>query len=204
MAKTRSALRDDLNTYTGDSANTIWTEAQKNLSINLAIRAGFPEIKTVAKTSFTLTAASYRYALGATELARTMWGPAQIWCATTATDKPFYREMRRSVLVRREGSSWELCFDEGWVDDPEGYIVEVFYDQYYDDLDTDSAETDCPPSYLVPRAMYHLCTMEALSGHHSDVETFRRLRPDFFEEAERERRKWTTLPLARSISIRWE
>lgn len=204
MAKTREDLRDDLNTYTGDAGNDIWTAAQKDLAINLAIRAGFPDIKTVAMTAFTLTAGSYRHALPYPTMTRAFWGPGQVFCATSSASEPAYREMRHSVYVRREGSSWELCFDPDWVDNRAGYIVQVFYDQYYDDVDTDSSETDCPPSYLIPRAMYHLCTMEALEGHHTDVETFRRLRPDFFEEAERERRKWQTLPLARSISVRWE
>ena len=201
MAKTRSALRDDLNVYTGDAANVIWDAAQKNLAINLAIRAGHPEIKSVAMTAFTLTEGSYNYV---PTLTRDMWGPAQIWCATAATSQPVYYEMRRNVYVRSSGTTWELCFDPDWVDNREGYIVQVYYEQEYDTLDSDSETTDCPPSYLIPRAMYHLCTMEALSGHHSDVENFRRLRPDFFEEADRERRKWATLPLARSISVRWE
>ncbi|RLC80044.1 MAG: hypothetical protein DRJ03_22410 [Chloroflexi bacterium] len=202
MAKTLSALRDDINTFTGDSSNNIWTAAQKNLAINLAIQAAWPDIKAVAVTSFTLAEGSYIYTL--TALTRAPWGPQQVWCATSATATPVYRQLRGSVYKRREGDTWELCFDKTFVDNRDGYIVQVYYNQQYPELSGDSDTTEVPEAFLLPRALWELANMQCLKGHHTDVVIFKQKAPDFFEQAERERVKHQTLPLADTIALRWE
>lgn len=202
MAKTRSTLRDNINTFTGDSANTIWTEAQKNLAINLAIQSAWPEIKKLTRTQLTLTEGSYAYVV--TAMTRAPWGPAQVWIATTATTQPVYRELRHSVLCRSDGASYSLEFNSTLVDNRDDYKIEVHYEQQWPELGSDSAVTYVPETYINPRALFHLCTMQAMEGHHTDVETFRRLRPDFFEEAERAKQRNRIEALPRTIKIRWE
>ena len=208
MSKSRSTLRSDLNTFTGDSANTIWTETQKNLAVNLAIQSAWPELKTTGFTSFTLAEGSYTYTLPvqpALAFTRAPWGPAQVWCATsTSTDAPVFREMRRSVQAIASCNVWYLKFDPDWVDNHEGYIIEVNYNQQYAELGGDSETTDVPEAYINPRAMFHLCGMQALHGHHTDVAAFAKQKPDFYEEAEREKRRHRTEALPRTIKMRWE
>ncbi len=202
MAKTREQLRDNLNTYTGDAANVIWTVEQKSLAINLAIQDAWPEIKKLTRTQLTLAAGSYAYVV--TAMTRAPWGPAQVWIATTATATPVYRELRRSVLCRSDGASYSLEFDSDLVDNRDGYRIEVHYEQEWPELGGDAAVSYVPEAFVSPMALFHLCTMESMSGHHSDVETFRRLRPDFFEEAERARARNRIEALPRTLKTRWE
>jgi len=207
MAKSLSTLRSNLDTYTGDSANTIWTAAQKNLAINLAIQSSWPEIKTTGYTSFTLAAGSYNYHLpvySTFAFTRAPYGPQQVWCATTATGTPVFREMRRSVRAIVSCNEWYLEFDPTWVDNRAGYMIEVNYNQQYAELGGDSETTDVPEAYINPRAMFELCGMMALKGHHTDVATFQKKAPDFYEQAEREKRRHRTEALATTIKVRAE
>ncbi len=208
MSKSLSTLRGNLNTYTGDAANDIWTEPQKSLAVNLAIQSAWPELKKLTYTSFSLAAASYHYDInGATAIAsatRAPYGPAQVWVATTAATSPVFRQLRRSVNAHVDGNTWRLEFDSDLVTNRAGYQVRVHFEQYYPELGSDSATTEAAESYINPRALYHLCTMQALKGHHTDVETFRRLRPDFYQEAEDAKRRNRTEALSRTMRIRWE
>ena len=123
MAKSLSTLRDNINMFTGDASNVVWSQAQKSLAINLAIQSAWPELKKLTRTQITLTEGSYAYVV--TAMTRAPWGPAQVWIATTATTQPVYRELRRSVLCRADGASYSLEFDSDLVDNRDGYKVEV-------------------------------------------------------------------------------
>ena len=208
MAKSLSTLRSNINTFTGDASNVIWTAAQKNLAVNLAIQSAWPEIKTTGFTSFALADGSYTYHLpvnSALAFTRAPYGPQQVWCATsTSTDTAVYREMRRSVRAIVSCNEWYLEFDPDWVDNHDGYMIEVNYNQQYAELGSDSATTDVPEAYINPRALFELCGMMALKGHHTDVATFAKQKPDFYEEAEREKRRHRTEALATTIKVRWE
>ena len=209
MAKSRSTLRGNINTFTGDASNVIWTEAQKNLAINLAIQSSWPEIKKLTRTAFTLTEGSYAYVINKSvgaiaSVTRAPFGPAQVWIATTATSEVVYRELRRSVNCRVDGAAWSLEFDSDLVDNRDGYKVEVHYEEQYAELGSDSETTDVPEAYVNPRALFHLCGMQALKAHHTDVAAFVKQKPDFYEEAEREKRRHRTEALPRTIRIRWE
>lgn len=208
MAKTRSELRDNINTYTGDAANTIWVEAQKNLAINLAVQSAWPEIKKLTHTSFSLASASYFYYInGATAIAaatRAPKGPAQVWIATTAASNPVFRELRRSVTAHVDGNTWRLEFDPDKVKNWGGYQIKVHFEQYYPELSSDSETTEVSESYINPRALYELCGMQTLKGHHTDVEVFRRKAPDFYEQAERQKARNRTEALPRTMRVRWE
>ena len=199
MTKSRSTLRGNINTYTGDAADTIWSEAQKNLAINLAIDAAWPSIKAVAKTAFTLAASSLSYAL--TALTRAPWGPQQVWCGTSATSTPKFRQMRGSVYQTRNGDTWTLEFTDTWVEHHDEYIVEVFYNQQYPELTADGDTTQIPEEFLMNQALYELCSMETLKGHHTDVDAFKAKAPDFYERAERARTKHVVHPLPSQIKI---
>lgn len=202
MSKTRETLRQNLNVYMSDQGDMIWTEAQKNLGINLAVQAAWPDIKTVAKTSFTLAECSYNYSLSS--LSNAPWAPAQVWCATSSSATPVYREMRHNVITHRDASTYSLEFDKTFVDNRAGYIVEVYYDQYYGELSTDAETTDIPEAFLLPRAAYELCSMIVLTGHHQELNAFADKGPDFFEVSERERARNQVLPLPVTIKLRWE
>ena len=202
MAKSLSTLRANINTFTGDASNVIWTEAQKSLAVNLAIQSAWPEIKKLTRTTFNLTEGSYAYVV--TAMTRAPWGPAQVWIATTATTQPVYRELRRSVLCRSDGASYSLEFDSDLVDNRDGYRIEVHYEEQWPELGGDSETTEVPEAYINPRAMFELCGMMALKGHHTDVATFAKQKPDFYEEAEREKRRHRTEALPRTIKVRWE
>jgi len=209
MAKSLSTLRSNINTFTGDSANVIWSESQKNLAINLAIMSSWPEIKKLTRTAFSLTEGSYAYVINKSvgpiaSVTRAPWGPAQVWIATTATGEVVYRELRQSVLCRVDGAAWSLEFDSDLVDNRDGYKIEVHYEQQYPELGGDSETTEVPEAYINPRALFHLCGMQALLGHHTDVATFAKQKPDFYEEAEREKRRHRIEALPRTIKVRWE
>lgn len=202
MAKSLSTLRSNINTFTGDSANTIWTAAQKNLAINLAIQSAWPEIKKLTRTQLTLAEGSYAYVV--TAMTRAPWGPAQVWIATTATTYPVYRELRHSVLCRSDGASYSLEFNSTLVDNRDTYKIEVHYEQEWPELGGDSAVTYVPETYVNPRALYELCGMQTLKGHHTDVEVFRRKALDFYEQAEQAKRRNRIEALPRTIKVRWE
>jgi len=202
MAKSLSTLRDNINVFTGDASNVVWSESQKSLAINLAIQSAWPEIKKLVRTTFNLTAGSYAYVV--TTMTRSPWPPAQVWIATTATTQPVYRELRRSVLCRSDGLAYSLEFDSTLVDNRDGYRIEVHYEQFFPELGGDTETTDVPEAYINPRALFELCGMMALKGHHTDVATFAKQRPDFYEQAEREKRRHRREALPRTISIRWE
>ena len=202
MAKSQNTLRTNINTFTGDASNVIWTETQKNLAINLAIQSAWPEIKKLTRTQITLTEGSYAYVV--TAMTRAPWGPAQVWIATTAATQPVYRELRRSVLCRSDGASYSLEFDSTLVDNRDGYRVEVHYEEMHPELGGDSETTEVPEAYILPRALFELCGQMALKGHHTDVATFQKKAPDFYEQAEREKRRHRTEALPRTIRVRWE
>lgn len=208
VAKSRSTLRSNIDTFTGDSSNVVWTEGQKNFAINLAIQSSWPEIKKLTRTAFSLTAGSYQYRINGaraiTTFTRAPWGPAQVWIATANTSEAVYRELRHGVLARRDANEWYLEFDGDLVDNRDGYQVEVHYEQYYPELGSDSETTEVPEVYINPRALFHLCGMQTLKGHHTDVEVFQKQKPDFYEEAEREKQRHRTEALPRTIKVRWE
>lgn len=203
MSKTREQLRQNLNVYLSDQGDLVWAEPQKNLSINLAIQAAWPDIKTVATATFTLASASYNYVL--TALTRCAeWGPSQVWCATSSASVPVYRELRHNVIGHRDGSTYRLEFDKTFVSNRGGYRIKVYYDQQYGELSTDAATTDVPEAFLMPRAAFELCNMITLGGHHRDLDAFAAKSVDFFEVSERERARHQVLPLARVMGLRWE
>lgn len=211
MNKTRTQLRDDINTFLDDSGNGLFSAAQKNLAINMAIRSSWPQIKKHTYTSFSLTEGSYHYRINTPLYAITTVtradpeGPAQVWIATSATSQPIFREMRGSVVCRIDGYAWHLNFDPTVVDNHDGYQIRVHFDQMAPELGAD-ADTNyhVPAAYILPRALFHLCSMKSLTAHHTDVQTFRQQKPDFYQEAEAVISKSIVLPLARTVKIRWE
>ena len=202
MGKTLAELRADINTYLDDASNTIFSANQKNLAINLAIQSAWPEIKKATRYGFTLAAGSPVYTL--TALTRAPWGPQQVWVATSASSTPEFRMVRHSVYKRQDGAHWTLEFEPSFVNNRDGYRVEVHYNQQYPTLDNDSDETEVPAAYIINRALYELCSMETLKGHHTDIEAFRRKAPDFWEAAARAKRAHLVPALPDYVALRWE
>jgi len=208
MDKSLSTLRGNIETYAGDASNVIWSETQKNLAVNLAIQSSWPELKKLTYTSFSLASASYAYDINGTAAiataTRAPMGPAQVWIATTATVDPVFRQLRRNVNAHVNGNTWRLEFDEDLVQNRGGYQVRVHFEQEYPELGSDSATTELPEAYLNPRALFHLCSMQALKGHHTDVAPFLKSKPDFYQEAADAKARHRTEALARVIRVRWE
>jgi len=209
----RGTLRGNLDTYTGDAANVIWSAEQKNLSIDMAITSAWPEIYHKGRLEFLLAAGSYVYIVNhfvpehsIASATRAPYGPAQVWVSLEAgaASPRRYRQLRRSVSCRVEGAAWALQFDKEFVDTYGGHAIEVLYEQMYPTLSSDEAETEVPEDYLLPRALFELCGQMTLKGHHTDVATFAKERPNFWEQAERAKRRHMRLALPRSIAIRSE
>jgi len=210
MAKSRTTLRANLNTYTGDSTDTIWTEAQKNLALNMAIQSAWPELKTTGYTTFPLAEGSYNYKLpvnSAYAFTRAPYGPQQIWaatCVSSGSASPVFREMRRDVIAKLSVGEWYLEFDPDYVDARDNYLIEVNFNQQFGELGSDSDTTDVPEAYLLPRSLFELCGMEQLTGHHTDIKAFRDKAPEFYEQAERAKMTHRTEALPTVIKVRWE
>jgi len=108
------------------------------------------------------------------------------------------------VNAHVNGNTWRLEFDEDLVQNRGGYQVRVHFEQEYPELGSDSATTELPEAYLNPRALFHLCSMQALKGHHTDVAPFLKSKPDFYQEAADAKARHRTEALARVIRVRWE
>lgn len=191
MSTTRSALRSDLNDYTNDSGDTIWSESQKNLAINLAIRAAWPDLRaTKTNASLTLAAASYIYTVSA--MTRAPWGYSQVYIETAVTT-PYV--LLRSAEQKNDDGTWRLYLGKDDVDDNDGKTLHIWWHEQYAELDADASTTELPRAYMLYQSLFEVCKMESLKGHHTDVQAFVQNAPDFLEVAIRERQKHMTLPV---------
>lgn len=191
MSIARSSLRSDLNDYVNDSSNTIWTESQKNLAINLAVRVAWPDLRvTQSNASHTLAEASYIYTV--TAVTRAPWGYSQVYVEPAAT-APY--TLLRSAEQKSDDGTWRLYLGKDDVDDNDGKVLRIWWHEQYAELGSDSATTELPRAYMLYQSLFEVCKMEALKGHHTDAQVFVQNAPDFLEVASREREKHMTMPM---------
>lgn len=193
MSILRSDLRDDINDYVDDSANTIWSESQKNLAINLAIRAAWPDLR-VTKSDETLTLAGASYVVTVTTVTRAPWGYSQVYREPAAAATGPYI-LLRSVEQKNDNGTWKLYLGRDDVDDNSGRTLRIWWHEQYAELAADGSSTELPRAYLLYQSLFELCQMESLKGHHTDAQVFVQKAPDFLEVANREREKHMTLPV---------
>lgn len=193
MGIARSSLRSDLNDYVNDSSNTIWTESQKNLAINLAVRVAWPDLRvTQSNASYTLTSASYIYTISA--VTRAPWGYSQVYVEPAAAATAPYT-LLRSVGQKNDNGTWRLYLGKDDVDDNVGRKLRIWWHEQYAELGSDSTATELPRAYMLYQSLFEVCKMEALKGHHTDAQVFVQNAPDFLEIANREREKHMTMPM---------
>lgn len=185
-----SDLRTELNTIFSDTGNSRWTEAQKNLAINMGIDALWPELRFRDMIAFTLIEDTYEYLVGIEAggvdidfyvlgLPITDEGFA---FAELELDTGDYR-LLRAVWQRPSataGGDWTLCITRSIVDANVGMKVRVYYHAKHARLAGDDEEVEVDISEpIIDYAAMWLCTLQLQRAGASDVVAWERQIPQW-------------------------
>jgi len=201
MGWTRKQFRDDLDAEFSDSANSLWTPAQKNNAINQGVSALWPECKntrvdetvTLAANIFIYTPTGQPPELGYSQA-----------CLEQGSDEP-YKDLRRWP-IRQENVSgtlkWKVYLPKNTVDNNVGKKLRLHYHCQFDHYSDDVTTQDVPYLPVFKYACMKLCILMLQKSASSDIGVWRDQIPEYRALWLQAKKDNLVLSMARYIGLR--
>jgi len=167
MSVTGTNVIDRINNYTGDSANAVWTAAQKLEAVNAAIDYAFPTLCQVKlDTSVTLAVNTFEYSPTAADVT-VEFGFANAYATpnstTSQTKVPLYH-----IGQRQSTTSWTIIVPPYIATEFNGKTLNLQYLARVARLSAVSDSVELPLDYLANYALWWLHGSSMISKLNND------------------------------------